>query len=214
MGPRVSAAGPAAVVLSTSEDETFALAARLGSRLRAGDVIALHGELGAGKTGFVRGLARGMGCDPSQVSSPTFVILNLYDGPRLRLAHADAYRLSGPEELADLGWDRLIDGRTVLAVEWAERIEAELPPHGSASRWDVRLEHVGETTRRITIEAPKTRDRAPGERHCRTCGNAMSAHAPDGPFCSERCRLADLGKWFTGAYRISRPIEQRDLEEG
>ena len=106
-------------VLSGAEAETEAAGERLASTLVAGDVVLLEGQLGAGKTAFVRGLARGLGSDPEEVASPTFVLLTAYPGP-LTLHHADLYRLE-PEEVADLGLDELISGDGVVAVEWAER---------------------------------------------------------------------------------------------
>jgi tRNA threonylcarbamoyladenosine biosynthesis protein TsaE len=101
--------------------------ARSGRGLRGGDVLLLVGELGAGKTAFVKGLAAGLGADAGEVSSPTFTIVHEYRR-RLRLQHADLYRLA-PREVDDLGLDDLLDDRTVLAVEWAERWTS--PPPGT-----------------------------------------------------------------------------------
>ncbi len=112
-------------------EETEALAERLARALGPGSVVALHGELGAGKTCFVRGLARGLGHDPASVSSPTFVIEHRYDAPgRTPLVHLDAYRLRGPEDLPAIGWEELLaEAHAVVVVEWAERIGAALPDH-------------------------------------------------------------------------------------
>jgi tRNA threonylcarbamoyladenosine biosynthesis protein TsaE len=202
-------------LVSDREERTIALGERLARMLKPGDVVALHGELGAGKTRFVRGLARGLGIDPSRVHSPTFVLVNMYGaatGPAL--VHVDAYRLRGGEELAPLGWDRLLDGSNIVVVEWAERIERELPK--PASRFDVTIEHAGEDIRRIRIESPAGRPELVLSEEtaakCRTCGGAIRKGAATAPFCSERCRLADLGKWFSGQHRISRPAEQEDEE--
>lgn len=190
--------------------QTVALGARLAHTLRPGAFVALEGELGAGKTQFVRGLAQGLGLRTDTVSSPTFVIVNEYDraadtgGARCPLVHVDAYRLGGAEDLDALGWERLIDGSAVLAVEWPGRIAGRLP----ARRIEVVIEHAGGDTRRIRItrvgEAP-----AP----CRTCGAELPVGA-EGPFCSSRCRMADLGKWMSGAYTISRELKDADLDEG
>jgi tRNA threonylcarbamoyladenosine biosynthesis protein TsaE len=110
-------------------------------------VVLLTGELGAGKTAFVRGLARGLGVDADEVASPTFVLLTSYPG-RLTLHHADLYRLSGKGDDRELGLDELPGPRGVLAVEWAERL-SERP-------WDrvfrVELEHAGGDDRRVRIE--------------------------------------------------------------
>ena len=131
------------VVESGSEAETVAAGARLGSELRAGAIVLLDGELGAGKTAFVRGLASGLGADPHDVSSPTFTILQQYRG-RLVLHHADLYRLT-PPEVADLGLDEIsADG--VLAIEWPERL-----PFAFGEVVRVAIEPTGDASRRITI---------------------------------------------------------------
>ncbi len=130
--------------VTASEGETEALAGKLAATLRPGDVILLEGELGAGKTAFVRGLARALGAR-DVASSPTFTLLQEYAGARLTLFHADLYRLS-PAEADDLGLDEVAAGDGVLAVEWPDRLSR---PWGDAVR--VRLEHAGETARRITI---------------------------------------------------------------
>ena len=130
-------------IVTHSEGETAALARDLASRLRAGDVLLLSGDLGAGKTAFVRGLADGLGIDPELVSSPTFTLIHEYRGPGLTLYHADLYRLDRavPE---DLGLEDSRDG--VLAIEWPERLAHDLP---GAMR--VTIDLVGETDRRISL---------------------------------------------------------------
>lgn len=128
-----------------SAAETEELARELASTLRGGDVVLLFGELGAGKTAFVRGLARGLGADAEDVASPTFVLLTRYAG-RLTLHHADLYRL-GPGGEEELGLEELPGRDGVLAVEWAERIAR--PPWPG---WvEVRLEHAGGDRRRIAV---------------------------------------------------------------
>ncbi len=134
------------VETTRSEGETEAVAEELARGFEGGEVVLLSGELGAGKTAFVRGLARGLAADPEQVASPTFVLLTSYPG-RLTLHHADLYRLCGTGDEAELGLDELPGPRDVLAVEWAERLAA--PPRGRA--WRVRLEHLGGDERRITL---------------------------------------------------------------
>jgi tRNA threonylcarbamoyladenosine biosynthesis protein TsaE len=111
--------------------------------------VLLFGELGAGKTAFVRGIARGLGSDPDEVASPTFVLLTTYPGP-IALHHADLYRLAGNGDEGELGLEELPGPRGVLAVEWAERLVS--PPWPRFLR--VQLEHAGEDARRITIEEP------------------------------------------------------------
>jgi tRNA threonylcarbamoyladenosine biosynthesis protein TsaE len=107
-------------VTTDSESGTSAAGERLARVLGAGDVVLLFGELGAGKTAFVRGLARGLGAEPEDVSSPTFTLVQEYRGGRLTLYHVDLYRLE-PAEIADLGLDEMIEGDGVVAIEWADR---------------------------------------------------------------------------------------------
>ncbi len=114
----------------------------MGATLSPGAVVLLSGSLGAGKTAFVRGLAEGLGCDPSAVSSPTFTIIQEYSGP-VTLHHIDLYRLN-PIEVEDLGLDELMRD-AVLAVEWPDRWRSA--PAGI----DVRIESTGEDGRRITV---------------------------------------------------------------
>lgn len=120
------------------------MAAALARGFRGGEVVLLSGELGAGKTAFVRGLAAGLGGDPEEVASPTFVLLTAYPGP-LTLHHADLYRLSGRGDDRELGLEELPGPRGVLAVEWAERLS--LVPWSRV--WRVRLSHAGEDQREI-----------------------------------------------------------------
>ena len=107
------------VVETHSEQETEALARTLAEGLKPGDVLALDGDLGAGKTAFTRGLAAGLGY-PGRVQSPTFTIVNEYDGGRLPLFHFDLYRLTSPEELFDIGWEDYLDRGGVCCVEWSQ----------------------------------------------------------------------------------------------
>ena len=132
--------------VTRSAAETEDVAAELGRGFRGGEVVLLSGELGAGKTAFVRGLARGIGVDPGEVASPTFVLLTTYPGP-LDLHHADLYRLEGADADRELGLDELPGARGVLAVEWAERLRA-VP---WTRVWRVALEHAGEDARRLTV---------------------------------------------------------------
>jgi tRNA threonylcarbamoyladenosine biosynthesis protein TsaE len=135
--------------LTQSEAETEALAAELAAAFRGGEVVLLSGELGAGKTVFVRGLARGVGADPQEVASPTFVLLTRYPG-RLTLHHADLYRLAGGGDDQELGLEELPGPQGVLAIEWAERLSVQ--PWDPALAVRVTLEHAGDDTRRVRIE--------------------------------------------------------------
>ena len=131
-----------------SEDETAALAATLAAGLHAGDVLLLSGNLGAGKTAFVRGLAEGLGIDPADVSSPTFTLVHEYRGGRLTLYHVDLYRL-GRAATDDLGLEEMGVADGVLAIEWPDRLTHELP---GAVRVDMDI--VADTDRRVTIAYP------------------------------------------------------------
>ena len=129
-----------------SPTETEALGAALGRVLTPGTVIAYRGDLGAGKTAFTRGLARGLGyADP--VTSPTYTIVNEYLGGRLPLFHFDMYRLRSSEDLWDIGWEDYLDRGGVCAVEWSENVEDALE-----DALTVTIEKLGEDSRRITIE--------------------------------------------------------------
>ena len=131
-------------ILSSSEEETSAVGERLSASLRAGDVILLYGELGAGKTAFVRGLARGLGASEDDVSSPTFTLIQEYAG-RLTLYHVDLYRLE-PQEIPDLGLEELVLGDGVVAIEWADRW-----PGRPDDVVEVTIEHAGEDARSIRV---------------------------------------------------------------
>jgi len=111
----------ATTTIAITEADTSAVGRALAARLGPGTTVLLYGELGAGKTAFVRGLAEGLGIDPAEVSSPTFTIVQEYRGPRLTLQHVDLYRLS-PTEVTDLALDDLLDEATIMAIEWAERL--------------------------------------------------------------------------------------------
>lgn len=139
--------------LSHSVEETEALGVSLARKLRPGDVVAYRGDLGAGKTALTRGLARGLGCT-GRVTSPTFTIVNEYGGP-VPLFHFDMYRLGGPDELYDIGWEDYLVRGGVCAVEWSERITGALPP-GTVT---VSILRCGEDEdwRRITVEGVEER---------------------------------------------------------
>ena len=130
-------------ILSRSDAETEAAGAELARSLRPGARVLLYGELGAGKTAFVRGLASGLDIDPDEVSSPTFTLVQEYQG-RVPLIHVDLYRLASGE-VDDLGLDAQA-AQGILAIEWAERM-----PRPDPGAIEVRLEHAGEDQRRIVI---------------------------------------------------------------
>ena len=126
-----------------SPKETEAVGARLGSALSPGSVVAYFGGLGMGKTAFTRGLGY-----QGRVTSPTFTIVNEYEGGRLPLFHFDMYRLTSAEDLFDIGWEDYLSRGGVCAVEWSENIADALP----ADAIQVRIERVDDMTRRITVE--------------------------------------------------------------
>ena len=131
--------------LSHSEQETEQLGEQVARKLPRGTVIAYTGELGMGKTAFTRGLARGLGCR-GRVTSPTFTIVNEYDG-KTPLFHFDMYRLGSADELFDIGWEDYVNRGSVCAVEWSENVEDAF----YGDEIVVRFEKLGPTTRRITI---------------------------------------------------------------
>ena len=135
--------------LTRSEAETEALGARLAAALNPGAVVAYRGGLGMGKTAFTRGLARGLGYK-GRVTSPTFTIVNEYEGGRLPLFHFDMYRLEGADALFDIGWEDYLDRGGVCAVEWSELTEEALPPETVFVT--IARTPEGENARVITIE--------------------------------------------------------------
>jgi tRNA threonylcarbamoyladenosine biosynthesis protein TsaE len=132
-------------ITTHSETETSAVGRTLAADLSAGSVVLLFGDLGAGKTAFVRGVAEGLGASPDEVSSPTFTLMQEYRGGRVPLLHVDLYRLDDPREIDDLGLDELGED-AILAIEWAEKLPG---PTGDAIA--VRITHGDGDTRAIDI---------------------------------------------------------------
>lgn len=217
-----------------NRDETEQFGAVLGDLLRSKSAhpgcvcLLLSGELGAGKTTFVRGLAHGLGADDGAVASPTFTLRMDHRGVERALTHIDAWRI-GPDDLESLGFDELLTGDGIIAIEWPERLAGHLP----ARHLRVRLEHAdpieegAEPGRTIMIDRAGFTDaesrriaeglsllaRAPriSPPCCPVCGrppagdpNAPTANDPTthAPFCSPRCKLADLGDWLLMRHRI------------
>jgi len=120
-----------ATIISHSPEETFRAGRDEAARVRPGDVLALMGDLGAGKTQWVKGLAAGLGSDAA-VTSPTFTLIHEYAGGRLPLYHMDCYRFEGPEELLAIGMDDYLDGSGVLVIEWADKFPELMP---ATARW-------------------------------------------------------------------------------
>jgi tRNA threonylcarbamoyladenosine biosynthesis protein TsaE len=215
---------------ATSLDSTATFAGALASVLSVGDTLLLEGTLGAGKTTLVRSLAQALGHDPRLVSSPTFVLVNHYVTPgQITLWHADAYRLSDPDELDTLGLRSALQAHesVILAIEWPDRLGdalALIPPQHLAR---VRLEHTGETSRRLTLAMPSSWSIRPGlaglialtgtalrpPAICPVTGATVVPASPWWPFSSEQARLADLGKWLSGQYVISRDLTIDDADQ-
>jgi tRNA threonylcarbamoyladenosine biosynthesis protein TsaE len=141
--------------LSThSAEETRALGRALGALLRPRDFVGLMGELGAGKTELVRGVAEGAGVPASEVTSPSFALVNIYEG-RLRVYHVDLFRLASIDELYATGWDDVLESEGAVLVEWVDRIRAAAPSEGLA----VRLSDEGASVRKLRLEANGARAR-------------------------------------------------------
>jgi tRNA threonylcarbamoyladenosine biosynthesis protein TsaE len=134
---------------SSSEELSAALGEAIGRILEPGDVVALWGELGAGKTFLTGSIARGLGIPPSiPITSPTFTLINEYEG-RHHLYHLDLYRLSDPSEMDTLPWREVLYGDGVAVIEWPERLGDLIP----TERWDIVIEILGDEERRFTIRA-------------------------------------------------------------
>ena len=132
--------------ITHSPEETEKVGAALGKILPGGTILAYEGDLGAGKTAFTRGLARGLGCQ-DMVTSPTYTIVNEYLSGRLPLFHFDMYRLRSSDDLFDIGWEDYLDRNGICAVEWSENVADAME---GAVR--IRIEKLGDSSRKITVE--------------------------------------------------------------
>ena len=132
--------------ITNSPAETESVGAALGKIIKPGTVIAYRGDLGAGKTAFTRGLAKGLGCSEI-VTSPTYTIVNEYLGGRIPLFHFDMYRLRSSDDLFDIGWEDYLDRAGVCAVEWSENVDDAME-----DAIYITIEKLGEESRRITLE--------------------------------------------------------------
>ncbi len=137
---------------SINPDQTRQLGCKLGKMLKGGEVLAITGELGSGKTQLVQGIAQGLGIAPSEITSPTFTLIHEHEG-RLPLYHIDLYRLETPHDIESLGLEEYFTRNAVVAIEWAERATSLLPP----DRVQIILSHQDNGTRRVIIsEREKT----------------------------------------------------------
>lgn len=211
-------------VTSDSMQRTVSLGRAIARIVQPGDVIALRGELGAGKTQWVRGLAEGLGADPRGVSSPTFVVMQEYPAS-LPILHIDAYRINSLNDLETTGWTPELAEQSVSVIEWADRIASELP----ANRLEIELQHLDDHRRRIIIEPMGIYETRRGlmtvvtdwTEHsmeigckCPICSKMTSSQVATFPFCSPRCKQVDLGRWLTGAYRIERSVDWENDDLG
>jgi tRNA threonylcarbamoyladenosine biosynthesis protein TsaE len=157
-GPR-RPAGPT-TVFSLSETETYEMGRAFARRLDRGDLVLLEGDLGLGKTVFVRGVADGLGIPPEDVSSPSFTLVQEYRGGRLTLFHVDLYRVDVPEDVGSLGIEEILTAGGVVVVEWGDK----LPPYLRREAVTVRFHDVGEGSRRIEVVAdPRTPRKRTGD---------------------------------------------------
>ena len=140
---------PKVTLISNSENDTKLCAQRLAGQLKAGDIVLLQGDLGAGKTTFVKGLAQALNVTPKKVNSPTFVLMNYYKG-KLPIYHFDLYRLENPKEIDTLDFDEYFYGQGISVIEWPER----LGEHKPKQYYLVEFKHKGEHQRQICISYP------------------------------------------------------------
>ena len=134
--------------ISESPAQTQEIAASLARELTGGECIALMGEMGAGKTCFVRGMVAGLNGDPRRVSSPTYMLLNIYPTPILKVFHLDAYRVDGVEDFEAIGFSELLEQGGVVIVEWPQRVQELLP----AAQIRIDIQPEGASRRRIQIK--------------------------------------------------------------
>ncbi|MBI3601947.1 MAG: tRNA (adenosine(37)-N6)-threonylcarbamoyltransferase complex ATPase subunit type 1 TsaE [Candidatus Omnitrophica bacterium] len=132
--------------ISKSPLQTIKLASAFAKQLKAGDIVLLEGQLGSGKTTFVKGLAQGLKAKVNDVHSPTFVLMNIYKG-KFPIYHFDLYRLQKPQELASLNWDEYLEADGVAVIEWPRRLGTQIPAHGY---W-IEFKHQDENSRKICI---------------------------------------------------------------
>ncbi|MFT5143245.1 MAG: tRNA threonylcarbamoyladenosine biosynthesis protein TsaE [Rhodothermales bacterium] len=153
MEPKPAAISQLFPAESESARDTRQFGKRLALMLPAGTVLALQGDLGAGKTELVRGLVAGLGGDPADVTSPTFTVVQQYDVPSGLVIHVDAYRSESPAEFVEMGLADYLDEAVLAAIEWPD----QLGPHLPADSVVIRIAHAGDTKRLITLESPEGR---------------------------------------------------------
>jgi tRNA threonylcarbamoyladenosine biosynthesis protein TsaE len=139
-----------ASIISRSPEQTFAYGRSLAETLKGGEIFALCGDLGAGKTHFCKGMAAGLGCEPAEVTSPTFTLIHEYRGGRLPVYHFDFYRLESAAETLALGFDDYLAAGGVTLIEWADKFAPLLP---SRTRW-IQLRELGPQVREISEGSP------------------------------------------------------------
>lgn len=211
---------------TAAPEETVAIGEKLAAALKPGDVLLLEGDLGAGKTQFIRGLARGLHLDESQVCSPTYVLMNVYRSiGSPTLIHLDAYRLTGGDDLDAIGFDAATSKPCIVAIEWPSRLGERLAAFDPARTLTLQLTHAGEDLRYLTLMMPAAvavrpvmapllarSERPAMPTLCPVTGQRVMPDCPTWPFASEHARLADLHRWLTGGYTVSRDVTMDDEE--
>jgi tRNA threonylcarbamoyladenosine biosynthesis protein TsaE len=133
-------------IKTTLPAQTLKEASRIAATFKAGDIVALYGELGAGKTVFVKGLVKGLGIK-ARVSSPTYVFLKIYKGKKFTVNHIDLYRGDSITDFKDLGLDEIFGSDSITVIEWAQKLNGKLPK----KRIDITIQKINEKTRKITV---------------------------------------------------------------
>lgn len=229
MGAHIMTAGPPPpstrlTFTTIAPEETVSLGEKIAAALKPGDVLLLEGDLGAGKTQLVRGLARGLHLDEAQVCSPTFVLMNVYRAiGSVALIHLDAYRLSGGDDLDSIGYDAATAKPCIVAIEWPSRLGERLASFDRDRVITLHLTHAGEDLRHLLLQAPPAIAARPGFKPLRersdtpagptTCpitGDSVPPDSPSWPFANPNARLADLHRWLTGGYTVSRELNEED----
>ena len=136
-------------VITNNENETYNIGIRIGKQLKAGDILSLNGDLGAGKTYLTKGIAKGLGIE-DYITSPTFTILNEYEG-RIPLYHFDVYRINDVEEMYEIGFEEYLYGNGVCVIEWGSIVEEILPKDAI----NIKIKNLGEFSREIEIKSDR-----------------------------------------------------------
>jgi len=135
-------------IITNSVDETLRLGVNLGKKLSRGDIVCFYGDLGSGKTTFIKGIAKELKVNPNHVNSPTFVLLNIYEG-KMPIYHFDLYRIDDSSQMQSIGYDEFIDADGISLIEWSEKLEGYIP----REYLKIQISHKGESKRMIQVDA-------------------------------------------------------------